>query len=188
MVLIDHQHEGFQFVLRLESQLSRFPLFFCFLFQNGELGLVTVLFFIHFDFGRDEVCLNAVDHVLVLALLHLLEVGRLFYFVHLRLGVFDAVLLPVNFVFNVVLLVLLGLQSSLDLVKLLLFSFNLASHQVVLLAKLAHGDRNFFDLFAAAFPAGDHVVWLQECSRGHELRLLFVLSFPAIVNRTYLYL
>lgn len=188
MVLIDHKHECFQLLLRLESLLSSFALFLCFFLQNGELGLVTVLFFIHFYFGRDEVCLDALDHVLVLALLHLLEVGGFLYFIHLCLGVFDAVLLPVNFVFYVVLLVLLALQSSLDLVQLLLFGFNLASHEIVLLAKLAHGDRNFFDLFAAAFPAGDHIVWLQKCGRGHELRLLFVLSFPAVVNQTYLYL
>ena len=134
MILINHKHERFQLVLCLKSLLSSFTFLFCLFLQNSYFGLVTVLLFINFYFGRNQISLNPLDHVFVLTLLHLFEVRRFFDFVHLGFGVLNSVLLSVDIVFYMVLLVLLGFETALHFVELLLFCLNLASDQVVLLS------------------------------------------------------
>lgn len=61
-------------MLSLQSLLSRFTLLLSLLLENGQLAVVAILLFIDLDLGRDQVLLDALDHVFVLALLHQLEV------------------------------------------------------------------------------------------------------------------
>lgn len=126
------------------------------------------MFLVDLDLSRYYISLDSLDHMLVLALLHQLEVACLLDLLHLRFGLQDAITLVVDLVFNQVLLCLLLFELPLDFLELQLFSLYLATSQVVLLSQLAHRYRNFFDFFAAAFPTGDHIVWLEQSSCRHE--------------------
>lgn len=87
MVLINHEHEFFEAVLRLEPLLSGFALLLGFFLEDGELRGVRFLLFVDFDLCGDQVGLDALDHVLVLALLHHFEVGSFLYRCHICGGV-----------------------------------------------------------------------------------------------------
>ena len=94
---------------------------------------------VHLNFHGDEVLLDAMDHMFVLALLHHFKFRCFLDLVHFSLGIHDSVRLLVDFIFDVVLFVLLVLELALHFLKVLLFSFYLTSYKVILLAEFAHG-------------------------------------------------
>jgi hypothetical protein len=140
MVLINHQHKGFESVLGLESLLGGFALLLSFFFEDCEFRSMRLLSIIHLDLHGDEVLLDALDHMLVLALLHHFEFCGFLDFIHFGLGVHDSIRLLVDFLFDVVLLILLMFKLALHFLKVLFFGFDLASDQVILLAEFAHGN------------------------------------------------
>ena len=88
------------------------------------MGLLSI---IDLDLHGDEVLLDALDHMLVLALLHHFEFCSFLDLIHLGFGVHNAVRLLVDFLFDVVLLVLLIFKLALNFLKVLFFGFDLAS-------------------------------------------------------------
>ena len=120
------------------------------------------------DLHGNEVCLDSLDHVLVLPLLHQLKIGLLLDKLHLRSGLFDAVSLHVSLILDRKFLLLRLFKLTFDPFELAFFLLDLAANCVKLLAKLAHCHAHFFDLFAAALPRWDHVVWLQQRVHRHE--------------------
>jgi hypothetical protein len=112
MVFIDNQHKSLKSMLGLKTLLGGFALFLSFFIEDGLLGLIAVLLLIDLDLHGDEVCLNTLDHMLVLALLHQFKVTCLLDVVHLLLGVHDAVRFLINVVFDVVLFILVVFEFS----------------------------------------------------------------------------
>lgn len=100
-------------MLGLQALLSGFSLLFSLLLEDREFGLVGFVLLVHFDLGRNQVGLDALDHVFVLPLLHHLEVRGFFDAFHLVLRGSDLCLHVVVDVLDKALLVLLLLKPSL---------------------------------------------------------------------------
>ena len=149
-------------MLSLEFSLDCFLFLFCFFLQDSELLLVALLSIVHVDLHGDQVLGDALDHELVLPLLHKFEIGGFFDLLHLSLGLLYVVLLPKQAVLDVVLFVLNELELLLNQFQFPLFGLDLATGLVELLAEFAHRCAHLFDFFAAALPRRNEVVGLEQ--------------------------
>ena len=129
------------------------------------------------DVDRDDVFLDAVDHVIVGALEHHLEVmlvldhGQLVLRAHYHVGLSEQLIL------NLVLLVALLLEALLDLFQLAFLLTRGLIDVVVLDPQLPLGVADLLLLLVAHLSRGDEVIWLQE-SRGRHILLHQLLIVP----------
>jgi len=100
-------------MLSLEPLLGRFALFLSLFFQDGQFGGIRFLLLVNLDLCGNQVLLNALDHMLVLALLHHFEVRCLLDGCHIRKSVVFGHSPNILIFFDECFLVLLSVKTAL---------------------------------------------------------------------------